>query len=101
MDQWVKSLLYIFEDLGLSPLNPYKAGEVVHVCNPSIPVARQEVERENPWELSGSASLTRDHVSNNMDGVVRCCRLSFDFHMHKVICTCMLRHKCNTDIYIH
>lgn len=43
-DQWVKYLLCKHENLTLNSQHPCKAGQVVPVCNPSIPMARQEVE---------------------------------------------------------
>lgn len=54
----------------------------------AIPVFQWQDRRqgdEKSQQLSGPASLTtRDRVSNNMDDVVRCLRVSFNFHMHKV-----------------
>lgn len=93
MDNWVKYLLCMHEDLTLSPQNFVKLDKY---CLSVIAVFQWQDGKwrhVNPQKLSGPASLiARDHVSINMRGVVRCWRLSFDFHMYKVLCTSMSKH---------
>lgn len=93
MDNWVKYLLCKHEDLSLSPRTLVKLDEHCLSVIPAFQWQDGRWRHENPQELLGPASLiARDHVSINMGGVVRCWRLSFDFHTYKVVCTCMSKH---------